>query len=148
MHHEPHTLPLPPSAYKAWKWWENTVTAWYWLQYIFVIKWFGGLSGWTPADCLQSSNIPYSQELTPEAFPSFLKLCSKKQCLVICTLWVLLCISLKQDKEAFKRNLPLLYNFYFCFCHYHVSALVLFPSQFFSNSPDRSSACAQCHNTA
>lgn len=146
MQHEPHTLPLPPCAYKAWKWWENTVTASYWLQYIFVIKWFGGLSGWTPADCFQSSNIPHSQELTLEAFPSFLELCREKHCLVICISWVLLCTSLKQDKEAFNRNLPLLYSFYFCFCHCHISALILFPSQFFSYFPDHSSACAQCHN--
>lgn len=146
MHLEPHTLPLPPSAYKAWKLWENTVTASFWLQYIFAIKWFGRLSGWTPADCLQSSNIPYHQELTLEALPSLLKLCSEKHCVVICTSWVLLCISLKQDKEAFNRNLPLLYSFCFCFCHYHVSALFSFPSQFFSYFPDHSSACAQCHD--
>lgn len=96
---------------------------------IFAIKWFAGLSGWTPADCFQPSNIPYSQEPTLEAFPSFLELCSEEHWRVICTSWVPLCISLKQDKEAFNRNLPVLYSFYFCFCHYHVSALFLFPSQ-------------------
>lgn len=96
---------------------------------MFVIKWFAALSGWTPADCFQSSNIPYIQELTLEAFPSFLELCSEEHWLVICTSWVLLCFSLKQDKEAFNRNLPVSYSFYFWFCHYHISALFLFPSQ-------------------
>lgn len=101
----------------------------YWLLYIFLIKWLVELSGWTPADCFQSSNIPHSQELTREVFPSFPELCSEEHWVVICTSWVLLCISLKQDKEAFNKNLPVLYSFYFCFCHYHVSALVLFSSQ-------------------
>lgn len=108
---------------------KNTVAASYWLLYIFVIKWFERVSRWTPADCFQPSNVPHSQALTLEAFPSFLQLCSEERWLVICTSWVLLCTSLKQDKEAFNRNSLALYSFYSCFCHYHISALVLFPSQ-------------------